>query len=345
MALIVRWSATSDSVVEEATPMPPPPVANADRQVAQKVIPKPDLQQKYCANSFEVTCNSSWPSTDPTGSVKPDVTGEVRALRIMRRLIRENPTWTAEQVQEVLAENIYTEERRVRVQNAFAWVVSAMRTFIDKQADASLSANEKAALLNQISRISLELPPPVSVYTDAADLITKSAVYYERTPRETLRLRMGGAYLLASTSWFNIVYTFAHEVAHAIDPCEAKHAGIWPRSYDGLVACFVKSGWVEQDRAECGPNEQVSEVFADWVASELIGYAIEEFGKDYSNVDRAKAAINAARDLCEQPIGDSLDFRLHQEPMVRIGSVLGLSPSLRKAVRCPAGKSANYCRL
>lgn len=344
-ASLVWWKSASPDPephteqVEEPVAIAPP----EDKPI--RVATKPSLNQSYCGDPFQATCNTSWPSADPTGYVRPDVTGEIRALRVMRRLMRENPTWTAEQVQESLGESIYTEERRARVQNAFAWVVSELRSFLESQTDAVLSEEEKANLIRQVGRISLELPPPVSVYADAADIITKNTVYYERTPRDTLRLRMGGAYLLTSSSWYNIVYTFAHEVAHSIDPCEAKYAGIWPRTYDKLISCFVDSGWVQKDRAECGPNEQISEVFADWIASELISRALGEFGKEYSSQDKTKSVINAVRDLCEQPVGESLDFRQHQEPDIRIGSILGKNPSVRAGLGCTPLKKHRYCRF
>src|SRR5690606_28292980 len=103
----------------------------------------------------------------------------------------------------------------------------------------------------RISQIILELPPPASIYSDAADLITKNTVYYERTAQNVLRLRMGGAYLLNTTSWFNLIYTFSHELAHAIDPCEVKQAGMHLNSYDQLIACFISAGWVEKNRSQC----------------------------------------------------------------------------------------------
>lgn len=312
---------------------------------AAKPLSKPDIHQRYCDDPYATTCYTSWPSEDPTGLVRPDMTGEVRALRVMRRLIRENPLWTSQQVQEVLAESIYTEERRARIQNAFAWVMAEMREFIQQQPVKIMSDQEKAALLKQVALISLELPPPISVYADAEDIITKNTVYYERTPRQSLRLRIGGAYLLTSSSWFNIVYTFAHEVAHAIDPCEVSYAGFKPKAYEKLIGCFVSAGWVDKDRTVCGPNEQISEVFADWVASELIGKAIKDFGKDYSLQNKAKSAINAVRDLCEQPAGESLDFKLHQQPNVRIGSIMGRSPTVLSALNCQPKKKIRYCRF
>lgn len=304
----------------------------------------PNLRSRYCANAYNTTCSAPWPSIDPTGKVNPDVKGEIRALRLMRNLIRENPSWTSEQVQERLAEEIYTEDRRKGAEDAFKWVISSVQTFITDQEPGVFSPEEKARLLDRISQIHLELPPPASTYSDAADLITKNTAYYERTSKNLLRLRIGGAYLLNTTSWFNIVYTLSHEVAHSFDPCEAAHASILPKAYQELVSCFVSVGWVEKSRASCGPNEQISEVFADWVASQLLGHAISEFGKNYSATDRTNAAINAAHDLCDEPTGDTLNLLTHQDPEVRIGSVVGKSPTVLQALGCPS-TSYQYCHF
>ena len=98
-------------------------------------------------------------------------------------------------------------------------------------------------------------------------------------------------------------------------------------------------------RTECGPDEQVSEVFADWIAAEIAGAAIAEKGRDYAPNDRASAAINATRDLCAQPAAvDSLSFQLHQRPEVRIGTVMGGNPSVRRALGCESPVNPQYCR-
>ena len=262
----------------------------------------------------------------------------------MRNLIRENPNWTSEQVQARLAQLIYTDSRRKRIEDAFRWVMKALRKYIENQPENVFTAAERQAILDRLAGITLEMPPPDSVYSDAADLITKNTVYYERTPQNTLRLRLGGAYLLNTTSWFNIVYTLSHEIAHAIAPCETNQAGITPKSYEKLLACFVSAGWVEPNRTECGPNEQISEVFADWIAAGIVGLAIEEAGKNYSPDELASAAINATRDLCEQPQSmERFNLNLHQSPKIRIGLIMGQNPVVRRALKCHSAPPDRYC--
>lgn len=342
----VRWnqlnSKAPSPVVTAASPMVSP------TELPSQSPPKKEsgLHEAYCNNAHTATCKGAWPSRDPTGIVRADVTGEVRALRYMRNLIRENPSWTSEQVQERLAEIIYSEKRRQRVQEGFLWVITAFKKFINEQPESAFSLEEKQAIVERLSRLTLELPPPASVYADAADLITKNTVYYERTPSDELRLRMGGAYLLSTTSWYNIVFTFSHEIAHAIDPCEAKQAGIFPAAYQGLVDCFVEGGWVSAERSSCGPDEQISEVFADWVAAELVGRAIAENSHNYSAEQKTKAAINATRDLCEQaPAADLISLKFHQSPEFRVGTIMGENPMVREALSCPPRHKASYCHF
>lgn len=318
-----------------------------NRPVQPAAPPKLDLSREYCAKPHATTCGAGWPSYDPTGKVKSDVAGEINALRSMRNIIRENPTWTSEQVQTVLMKAIYTDKRRNRALEAFHWVKKSMIAFIREQPASVFSEGEKKSLVDRISLIQLELPPPASVYSDAMDIVTKNTVYYERTSNGQLRLRMGGAYLLNTTSWYNMVFTLGHELAHAIDPCESKVAGIYPRAYEGVVGCFMEVGWVERGRNTCGDDDQTAEVFADWMAAELTGRGMTVVGKDYSSDDMARAAINATRDLCEQTAaGDSLDFSVHQQPEVRIGSIMGINPTVRRALHCgPPPQKAGYCKF
>ncbi|MNJ94883.1 hypothetical protein D3C87_125860 [compost metagenome] len=307
----------------------------------------PDLNESYCLDPHATTCATGWPSIDPTGRVLSDAAGEIRALRVMRNIIRENPTWTSEQVQDALITIIYSEKRRTRFKDSFEWVKTALTNFIKEQPATVFSDSEKTTLLDRLAVIELQLPPPAAVYADAMDLVTKNTVYYERTPQGQMRLRLGGAYLLNTSSWYNMIFTLGHEMAHAIDPCETYQADITPKIYGELVACFVDAGWVAPDRSECGPEEQVSEVFADWIASELMGKALKVATKDYSSTDRTRAAINATRDLCDQAsTEDSLDLSLHQQPRIRIGDIMGKNPSVRHTLKCePKKNDSRYCRF
>jgi hypothetical protein len=308
--------------------------------------PKSQLQIQYCKYPLPTTCETQWPSVDPTGRVWSDVSGEVRALRKLRGIIHAHPDWTSEAVQVELTNNIYTVERREKVNEVFLWVQSTLMQYISDQPPHLFSDVEKQTLLTQLKKIKLELPPPISVYADAIDLVTKNTVYYERTQNGDLRLRVGGAYLINTTSWYNLIFTFAHELAHAIDPCEIQQINTLPSPYKGLISCFVNSGWVTKDKTQCGSDEHISEVFADWLAASIVGQSIATKGKSYSLTNKTRAAINAVRDLCEQFSGpDSLNLRSHQRPGVRIGSIVGRNPSVRKALQCKNDIPLNYCHF
>ncbi len=310
--------------------------------------PQPQLSEvvlAYCQNPYQTTCNQRWPSVDPSGQVRPDVSGEVRALRMMRTMVQENPNWTADQVQENLAIMIYTDQRRERALKVFNWAKAQILQWVAEKSDV-FNDIERQALVERIQAVTLSMPPPAREYAEAVDLITKNAVYYERTSAGELRLRVGGAYLMSTTSWYNMVFTFAHEIAHAIDPCEMKSFGLVPRSYNSLIQCFVDTDWIEEERRNCGSLEQVSEVFADWVASEIFSRALSQWSVDYTPEEKISAAINSTRDLCEQSVeGHTLNLSYHQGPKTRIGKILGQRPELQTILSCPNKTTNHYCAL
>lgn len=326
-------------------------VSVAGESVAPRPSASPQAEEfaaRYCKNPYEVTCaNGSRPTQDPTGVVNLEVASEVRALRQLRAIVRAHPDWTSKQVEEELARVIYTEKRRNRVESAFVWVRSQLEGAIQRQPDAVFSDEEKAALRERVRSVKLEMPPPAEVYADAVDLFTKNTLYYERTVQGVLRLRVGGAFLLNVSSWFNLVFSLAHEFAHAIDPCEMEAAHRVPRAYPDLVSCFVKTGWVEESRSRCGPNEQVSEVFADWMATEVLSAALVMVEDGYSLEDRVRSVVNSVRDLCEDPTDtDTQNLSNHQSPRVRIDEIVGRAPKVRVALGCEKKKTPlNYCHF
>jgi hypothetical protein len=302
----------------------------------EELIPIDPLLLAYCEAPYQTTCSTPWPSVDPSGFVRPSHRGEINALRQMRTLIRENPDWSSDAIQDQLAREIFTEQRRDRTFQVFQGVRRKLLLYIEDLTPEVFTRAEANALIERVSSVELELPPPIAVYSDALDLITKNAVYYERTPSGKLRLRIGGAFLLNSTSWFNIAFTLAHELAHAIDPCELTQAGILPSAYNSLTQCFVEAGWVAPDRNHCNQFEQISEVFADWMATQISASALKGWTIEYSPSERAQAAINSTRDLCEQSLeGESLNLSYHQHPQMRIESLFFLNPQLSAQVGCP----------
>jgi hypothetical protein len=335
----IRGIFTGEAV--PATPAPSP-TAPTDSEIGKA------LAQAYCKNAFAVVCaNPTRATSDPTGKVDLEIRSEVRALRVLRRIIGAHPEWSLNQVEEELAKNLYTETRVKRIQSAFTWVREQLVAIIERQPESVFDDAEKAILRGRLNRLELNLPPPASVYADAADVLTKNVIYYERTPADVLRMRVGGAYLLNISSWFNLVFSMAHEFSHAIDPCEMEISGVVPRTYAKLVACFARSGWVPPDRAKCGENEQVSEVFADWMAGEVLSAALTNSDHEYTLQQKVQSAVNSVRDLCEEAVGiDVLTFQNHPTPEIRIGQLFGGNAKIRKVVGCaPTSHAAPSCEF
>jgi hypothetical protein len=306
---------------------------------------------------YRVVCQKRGETHDPTGVVKPDVDGELQALREYEKIIHEHPDWSSEQVDQELVATIYTEKRRERLRSAYRWVQSALEIFINRQPEHVFTAGEKRKLLTRLRKTELQLPPPVSTYGDEPDLFTKNDVVYERTGDGRMRMRVGGAYILTAKSWFNLVFTMAHELGHAIDPCELRVARVSIPAYDRLSACFMAHGLVAQrnTRRECGDNDQLSETFADWIAVQVSSEALRNFSTEFHGVQLANAAMNAVRDLCEQDdeepgaARDPADFEVHPTPEIRIDRIFARNPLIREVLGCgpvPADNdpyTAEYC--
>jgi hypothetical protein len=285
---------------------------------------------------FRSVCQRRGESRDPTGVVHSDAEGELQALRAQRDIIRAHKDWTSEQVDEELVRAIFTPKRRARIESTYAWVEKSIEAFIDRQPDAVFGAAEKKTLKRRVRATSLQLPPPASVYADEPDLFTKNDVFYERAANGGMRMRVGGAYLLSAKSWFNVVFTLAHEFGHSIDPCELKVAKISIPAYRPLAACFIKQGVIAAppDRQECGENDQLSETFADWIAVQVVSEALAHYATEFHDaVSLTNAAANSVRDLCEQEEGE-FETLLHPSPEIRIERIFGRNPSVRRTLGC-----------
>ncbi len=341
------WTGQYPSSVWESAPPSPgndqaSPPTELDRRLTAEAAPS----APYCENPYETTCAAgARPTRDPTGSVNLEVASEVRALRHLRRILGAHPDWNSKQIEEELARTIYTETRRNRIDSAFTWVRTQILSIINRQPETVFSDSDKSVLRARVEAVILEMPPPASVYADAVDILTKNTLYYERTPQGILRIRVGGAFLMNVSSWFNLVFSLAHEFAHAIDPCELEVARHPLSAYTRLTACFAESGWVEPNEIQCGPKEKVSEVFADWMATEILTSAMATVENQYTIEEKVQAVINSARDLCEDPTAvDTLGFQNHQPPRLRIEKIVGLAPKIRKSLDCQLVRTpVRYC--
>lgn len=307
------------------------------------------LKQGFsCERFFDFVCKDSGAVQDPTGTVINDADGERQAVEIYSEIREANPDWNETQLQAAMVEQIYTPARLRRVRSAFDWVLDAMVRFLERQPETSLRPKEKAWLISRIRRLKLNVPPPASVYADEPDLYTKSDVFYERFADGATRLRVGGAYLLTAKSWFNLVFTIAHEMAHSIDPCEIRSARFPLPAYDRLSACFLEQGLIEarRTRSECGANDQLSETFADWVAVQITAEALTALATEFPGPELLHAVTNSVRDLCDsKDDGVSLfSSAEHPKSEVRIERIFGHHPAIRELLQCTApADDARYC--
>ena len=303
---------------------------------------------RICKSFYAGVCERPGITRDPTGYVRSDSAGEKEALRIRQRLLAQNPKLTLPQINDALAREIYTSPRLQELRDAFAWVRNSMEDFIDRQPHTVFTPREKRHLKARLYKTRLQLPPPASVYADEPDLLHSSGVFYERSAGSTeYRLRVGGGYLLSVKSWFNLIFTIAHELGHVIDPCELRVSGITVPAYDRLTACFLDQKLIASrtTRSECGRNDQLSETFADWMAVQITAEALAARQPEFQRRQLASAALNTVRDLCEPQDGSwKVDTEYHPSPMIRIDRIFGNNPEIRRVLGCSESDSAvEYC--
>ncbi len=347
LAFVVLWSFFSPRRQTSSAPganliTPPSPAI----QLPSTAVP--ETKRMKCRELFQAACLRRGITSDPTGDVQPNVRGEIEALRLYEQIIHEHPDWTSDQVDEKLVRNIYTERRRKRMTEAYGWVVQEIKRVIDSQTNSVLSPSLKAKLKERIDSTSLELPPPASLYESEPDLFTKNEMYFESLESGRRVIRVGGAYLLTAKSWFNRVFTLAHELSHSIDPCELKAAKIEPASYRRLARCFYQNKIVkiEPDRLRCDQKNQLGEAFADWMATEVTARAMERYKEKLKTPeDNLHAAINSIRDLCDQePWVAESETELYPDPTIRIGNIFAENPKIRAILNCEGTSDERpYC--
>jgi hypothetical protein len=302
-----------------------------------------------CERVHEFLCGGESdlsPGSSPR--VLSDLEAEKQVQALQADLREKSPGASPKLLETQLVSAIYTPARRGRVLAAFHRVKKSISEYIASQPLSVFSKREKQHLLRAIDRVSLELPPPANLYADEPGLFARSEVFYERGPGNRVKLRIGGAFLLAVESRFNLIFTLAHELAHAIDPCEIRSAKLSIPAYDRLAACFMRKGLVDMrpTRRECGRNDQLSETFADWLASQITAEALAEHaiskgpGEEPLNI----AIIDSVRDLCEDPEADAVpDTEHHPPPKVRIERIFGEHPTIQSLLGCHESK--DYCHF
>ena len=280
---------------------------------------------------------------DPTGSMSSGARGELFTLRILEEAFRNHdhegsPERVKESIEDEAMRKIYVPSRTARIREGFKWVRAALIDFIEEQPEKTFSQSTKRILRRKLRDVRLELPPEVP-YRDEPEIYTRNDAFYERLQNGNTRLRIGGAYLHSSKSWFNLVFTLSHELAHSIDPCELKALKMAPPSYDRLSACFLATGVVASHalRQECGETDQLSEAFADWVALQVTQRALESYRTEFRLPQLRAAAANAVADLCdEEESNEEHDDLTHPSPKIRIERIFGRNPQIREILGCPS---------
>ncbi len=299
-----------------------------------------------CIDLYSFVCMTN-KKQDPSGFVKRDAEGEVEALRVMEKIIRTHKKITNDQLNTKLVEQIYTAERVNLLKDLFEDVRKNMLKFIDAQPFQALSLEERIILRKHVERVSLELPPPASLYADETELFTSNDVYYERTNENRTRIRIGGALLFTVKSKFNLAFTLAHELAHSIDPCELKLDQVDILAYHGLAECFGTP--LTEQAGECRAHGRASEIFADWVATHIVADLLTTAATQYTKAQTKNALMNAVRDLCveEEPYDDDRtpeDGKIKETPeelaashptsSFRVNHIFAQHPQIRKILGC-----------
>lgn len=314
---------------------------------AEVSIAPMSFRDSLCEEFYRTVCETNNVVSDPTGSVEPDIKGEVEALRMYEKIIHQHPDWSNEQVDEELVSRIYTPRRKKMLFEIFDWTQKQMIKFIEMQPEQTITALSKNELIRRLRLITLEVPPPASLYANEPDLFTKNDVYYESFPGDKKVIRVGGAYLLSAKSWFNRVFTIAHEMSHAIDPCELEAGNVQIEGYRKLLLCFQseKNTGSNQVKHGCSKNSYLGELFSDWLSSQITVYALEFYSSRFKDSDElSKAVINSVKDLCSEDSWLDQNMESHPEARIRVEKVFGRNPALRRLLGCAKGlKNPSYC--
>ncbi len=288
------------------------------------------FEKRFCGEDAE---------PDPTGEVLSEEDAELE----VQLLIQERPDWIS---------RVYSTERIRRILEVERWVRKRLLGWISQQhSEGYLSLRDRNELLGRIQSTKLEFPDPRRGFPGEPELLLEHGAFFEqgiRGGKSFRRIRLGGPFVLGTSSRFNLAFTLAHELAHSIDPCTLRTSGWTPPALERLSACLLDQGLVElgDQRRECILHDQLSETFADWLATELLAQALEDWGSDYPEPQRWAAVGNSVRDLCEAPdlAGEKNDSAWHPSARVRIERILGGHPRIRQYLGC-ALVDQKACRL
>lgn len=317
--------------ISSLEPTPQPPIQIPDNQTPA-----------HCPLRFESICSKKF-RPDPTGRIVQDSAAELAALRLYRKILHSNPGLSMHEVDALYVEQAYSPKARKRLEDIFSWVQKTFLTLIESNLKQILPPSQIDLLTRRIQSVELQLPPPAEVYEDERDLFTRPVVLYKPSGTRP-RIRVGGAYPIHLLSFYNIVFTLGHELAHSIDPCELALVDAQPY-FNRVSECFIQAKWLADDsHKQCGVGSHLAEVYADFWATHLTAIALNQFGGEYSDNKKLAAMKNSIGDLCglvdEQ---FELDFSNHPPPITRVGKIFIAHPTLPTFLSCATTQA--FCSL
>jgi hypothetical protein len=327
------------------------PIGVRATQSEPSPTPSPLILPDPCTDPMSWICSLPGQTFDLTGSVQTDSVTESRTSEIFAEVVNQ-ATSTGEEgekraifpatqeqqerLEEIFSAKVYTDARVARLTAAFEWTRREVLQWIQEQPERILSISEKRLMVSFVKRVRLDLPPLRIFDPDHPDILLRSDILFESLDEATGRLILGGAFVLGADSWFALVFAFAHELGHALDPCHFESHQHRVLAMDRLSACFVEKQWVKarRSRIKCGANDQLSEVFSDWLATEMVSRALLRFSARMTRQEVRAALVNSVRDLCTDPTLKTSEASLYAPDSVRIHEIFFAHPLLRKVLRC-----------
>lgn len=150
--------------------------------------------------------------------------------------------------------------------------------------------------------------------------------------------------LVKATSEFELVFTIAHELSHALGPCQLS-AKDYP--FSGMIECLTKSTSIKAPAPSgtqiCENNfliESIADVFASDVTSQYFfkyfpNLGATGFRQGYSNIFRS---------ACDLSKPERNSYLYHPPIKDRINKILLRNPLIQKQMGCN-GSTNGYCGL
>jgi hypothetical protein len=286
-----------------------------------------EFRVDFCKRPYETVCSSG------VHALKADA--RLKAYRLWEELKTAHPDSEDEELRDLFVERVFSTRKMEEISKAFEWVRDHLRDWVLDAPESTIPKKDKESLVYRINQIRIEDPTVEDSYVNDAYLLFSDEIQYVRYDNGFLKIRFGGAYILGEPGRSNLVFSLAHEMAHAIDPCELVRTGAHVSAFKPVESCFREKRWYNTSLGDgCGERPHLAELFADWIGARILARSL----KDVAPERRTEALQSAVADLC-YAVGKS-----HPAPEVRIGRILGESPEVRGELGC-SGPASDYCVL